>query len=133
MWFSRCDHRNLQNWSVIILYLPVSDWFGNKRTCQFVFQINLKMVNTIWFRFDLIRFRKKYLCVVLHFVTLLFHLEWKLAIIPTNNYFFVSLNDLNFDGRTRDPFKITNSFITLAMDIWCFVKSSHAFSVKQHC
>ena len=33
-------------------------WFGTKRTRPFVFQINWKMVNTIWFRFDLIRFRK---------------------------------------------------------------------------
>ena len=38
-------------------YLPFSDWFVTK--CTFVwFQINRKMVNTIWFLLDLIRFRK---------------------------------------------------------------------------
>jgi len=40
------------------LYLPFSDWFWIKRTSVW-FQINQKMVYTIWFRFDLIRF----LCV----------------------------------------------------------------------
>ena len=39
----------------IKLYLPFSDWFGTKRTYVW-FQINLKVVNTIWFKFDLIRF-----------------------------------------------------------------------------
>ena len=35
------------------------NWFrtANGR-CPFVFQINRKMVNTIWFQFDLIQFRK---------------------------------------------------------------------------
>ena len=41
----------------IRLYLSFSDWFGTKRTSVW-FQINRKMINTIWFRFDLIRFRK---------------------------------------------------------------------------
>ena len=39
------------------LYLPFSDWFGTKRTTV-RFQINRKMVNTIWFWVDLTRFRK---------------------------------------------------------------------------
>ena len=36
-----------------------SDWLGTKRTSVW-FQINRKMVNTIWFRVDLIRFRKDF-------------------------------------------------------------------------
>ena len=39
------------------MYLPFSDWFGSKRTSVWI-QINLKMVNTIWFQVDSIRFRK---------------------------------------------------------------------------
>ena len=39
------------------LYFLFSDWFGTNRTFVW-FQINLKMVNTIWFLFDSIRFRK---------------------------------------------------------------------------
>ena len=38
-------------------FLPLCDYFGTKRT-SVCFQINRKMVNTIWFRFDLIRMRK---------------------------------------------------------------------------
>ena len=41
----------------IRLYLPISDWFGTKRTSVW-FQIIRKMVNTIWFWVDLIRFGK---------------------------------------------------------------------------
>ena len=47
----------LLNYTKIRLYLPFSDWFGSKQT-SFWFQINLKMVNTIGFQFDLLRFRK---------------------------------------------------------------------------
>ena len=47
----------LLNKSEIRLYFPFSDWFGSKRTSVW-FQINRRMVNTIWFQFDLIRFRK---------------------------------------------------------------------------
>ena len=47
----------LSNQTEIRLYLPYNDWFGTKRT-SVLFQINLCMANTIWFRFDLIRFRK---------------------------------------------------------------------------
>ena len=36
----------------IRLYLPFSDWLGTKWTSVW-FQINRKMVNRIWFRFDL--------------------------------------------------------------------------------
>ena len=43
----------------IRLYLPFFDWFVTKRT-SVLFQINRKMVNTIWFRFDLIRFGKDF-------------------------------------------------------------------------
>ena len=38
--------------------LPFSEWFGTKRTLSVWFQIDQKMVNTIWFRFELIIFRK---------------------------------------------------------------------------
>ena len=54
-----CTQRNISkillNETEIRLYLPFPDWFGTKNQ----FQINRCMVNTIWFRFDLIRF----LCV----------------------------------------------------------------------
>ena len=43
----------------IRLHLPFSGWFGTKRTSVW-FQSNRKMVNAIWFRFDLIRFRKDF-------------------------------------------------------------------------
>ena len=43
----------------IRLYLPFSDWFGTKQT-SVCLQINRKMVNTIWFQIDLIRFRKDF-------------------------------------------------------------------------
>ena len=46
----------LLNQTEIRLYLPFFEWFGAKRTFVW-FQFNLEMVNTIWFRFDLIRFR----------------------------------------------------------------------------
>ena len=35
------------------------DWFGSKQTSVWI-QINRKMVNTIWFRVDLIRFQKDF-------------------------------------------------------------------------
>ena len=35
----------------IKMYLPFSDWFGTKQTSSW-FQINGKIINTIWFRFD---------------------------------------------------------------------------------
>ena len=54
--------RNIfQNQTEIRLYLPYSDWFLEQQTDASVrFQINRKMVNTIWFRFDLIIFRKDF-------------------------------------------------------------------------
>ena len=58
-----CRERNIfeifLNQTEIRLYLPFSDWFGSKRMSVW-FQINRKMVNTIWFLFDLIRFRKDF-------------------------------------------------------------------------
>ena len=42
----------------IRLYLPCTYWFGTKRKVFLWLQIKLKMVNTIWFRFELIRFQK---------------------------------------------------------------------------
>ena len=55
----------LLNQPEIWFYLPsFSDWFGSKRTSIWT-QINRKMVNTIWFRDDLIRFWKQMsLCVI---------------------------------------------------------------------
>ena len=52
----------LLNQTNIRLYLPFSDWFGTKRMSVW-FVSNRKMINTIWFRFDLIRFDKIFLCV----------------------------------------------------------------------
>ena len=46
----------LFNQPEVKLYLPFSDWFGTKLTSVW-FRINRKLVNTIWFRFDLKRFR----------------------------------------------------------------------------
>ena len=37
----------------------ITDWFGTKQKSVW-FQINRKMVNKIWFRVDLIRFRKDF-------------------------------------------------------------------------
>ena len=45
-----------------IYHFPIN--LEHKRTCPFVFQINRKMVYTIWFRVVLTRFRKKIRCVV---------------------------------------------------------------------
>ena len=49
----------LLNQTEIRLYLTFSDWYGTKQTSIW-FQINRKMVNNIWFWFDLIRFRKRF-------------------------------------------------------------------------
>ena len=49
----------LINHTDIWMYLPLSEWFGTKRTFVW-FQINQKMVNTSWFQFYLIRFRRKF-------------------------------------------------------------------------
>ena len=47
----------------IRLYLQCTNWLGSKRTSVW-FKINRKMVNTTWFRFDSIRFRKDFsVCV----------------------------------------------------------------------
>ena len=43
----------------IRFYLPFSNLFGTKRT-SVGFQINRKMVNTIWLQFDWIRFRRDF-------------------------------------------------------------------------
>ena len=53
-----CTHTEiLSNQTEIRLYLPFSDRFGSKRTSVWI-QINRKMMNTIWFRVDFLRFRK---------------------------------------------------------------------------
>ena len=54
-------HREiLLNQTEIRLYLPCADWFGSKRTSVWI-QIIRCMVNTIWFRFNSIIFRKDFL------------------------------------------------------------------------
>jgi len=72
---ARCAHLHtreiLSNQPEIRLYLAFSDWFGTKRTSVWI-QINLKMVNTIWFRVDLTRFRKHFSGCRLHVWSLLF-------------------------------------------------------------
>ena len=57
--FRGCTHteKSFQNHIEIRLYLPLNDCFGTKRTSVWI-QINRKMLYTIWFRFDLIRFWK---------------------------------------------------------------------------
>ena len=50
----------LSNQTEIRLYLPRTDSFGTKQTPSVWFQINRCTVNTIWFWFDLIRFRKDF-------------------------------------------------------------------------
>ena len=52
-------HLVMLNQTDIWLYSPFSDWFGTKWKSVW-FQINRKMVNTIWFGFDLIRFGKHF-------------------------------------------------------------------------
>ena len=49
----------LLNQPEIRLYLPFSDWFGTNQTFVW-FQINRKMINTIWFRFGLTRFELEF-------------------------------------------------------------------------
>ena len=49
----------LLNQTEIRLYFPFFDWLGTKRTSVYL-QMNRKMVYTIWFRFDLIKFRKDF-------------------------------------------------------------------------
>ena len=49
----------LLNQTEIRLYSPFSDWFRTKRMSVW-FQIKQKIVNTIWFRFDVIWFRKDF-------------------------------------------------------------------------
>ena len=48
----------LLNQPEIRLYLPCSNWFVTKRTSVW-FQINQKIVNIIWFQFDLTRFKRR--------------------------------------------------------------------------
>ena len=47
------------------MYLPFYDWFWTKRTYVW-FKINRKMINTIWFRYDLSRFRKYFSVCIPH-------------------------------------------------------------------
>ena len=64
-----------RNLSKIRLYLPFFDWFGNKRTSVWI-QINRKMVNTIWFRVDLIRFRKDFSVCAWNFYATIRRISW---------------------------------------------------------
>ena len=65
MWFVLNQKKNrsynhiLLNMIVEKLYLSFSNWFENKRNAIW-FQINRKMINKIWFRLDLTRFRKDF-------------------------------------------------------------------------
>ena len=58
-----CTQRNLfeilSNQTEIRLYSPFSDWFWSKWMSVWI-QINLKMVNTIWFWVDSIKFWKDF-------------------------------------------------------------------------
>ena len=59
LYTQRSLFKTILNQPEIRLYLPFFDWFGSKRTTVWI-PINRKMVNTIWFRLDLIRFRKDF-------------------------------------------------------------------------
>ena len=74
---NRTAHREiLLNQTEIRLYLPFSDWFGTKQTYVW-FQINRRMINTIWFRFYLIRFRKNFsVCKDRHEMFVFFYLSF---------------------------------------------------------
>ena len=58
---SECTQRNLiklnRNKIIFTIYLLI---WNQTDTVRLLFQINRKMVNTIWFPFDLIRFRKDF-------------------------------------------------------------------------
>ena len=78
-------HRNLfkilLNQTEIQLYLPFSDWYGLFTSVWS--QINQIMVNTIWFRFGSIRFRrKKIVCTQIDIVL-------ALPEVKSRNFFFV--------------------------------------------
>ena len=59
-----CTQRNIfeifLNQAKIRLYLPCTAWFGTTNGCPFGFISIGKIVNTIWFRFYLIRIRKDF-------------------------------------------------------------------------
>ena len=59
----------------IISYLPFSEWFRSKRTSIWI-HINRKMLNTIWFQVDLIRFRKDF--SVCSYISS-YYFDWKLC------------------------------------------------------
>ena len=48
------------NWNQIICTIFRLIWNSKRTQCVLFFQINRKMVNTIWYRFHLIRFRKDF-------------------------------------------------------------------------
>ena len=61
------------------IVFTISDWFGTKWTSVWL-QIKRKMVNRIWFRVDLIRFRKKFsVCMG----------EIRMLQITKNNYLYI--------------------------------------------
>ena len=61
----------LLNQTEIRLYLKCTDWLSTKQTSIW-FQINWKMVNTIWFLFDSIRFWKDFSVLILQSVQVIF-------------------------------------------------------------
>ena len=64
----------LSNQPEIRLYLPFFVWFRSKRTSVW-FQINGKLVNSIWFRVDLTSFRK-YFSLCSYFQTFDVHVSY---------------------------------------------------------
>ena len=64
-WHRKCTHREILL-NQIEINLLFCDWFGTKQTSNW-FKINRKMVNTVLFRVDLIRFRKDFfVCTIEH-------------------------------------------------------------------
>ena len=90
--FSSYTQRNLfeilLNQTEIRLYIPLSDGFITKRT-SVSFQIIQKMVNTIWFRFDLMRFRKKFsvLIGIVYWNAYLLLIRWEMWVWQPNIFF----------------------------------------------
>ena len=84
-------HREiLLNKTEIRLYLPFWDWFGSKRTSVWI-QINMKIVNTIWFRVDFFKISKNILCVCLYYALQYIPPDFPRREIPNNKIIYPKL------------------------------------------
>ena len=88
----------LLNQPEIRLYISFYDWFGSKWTSVW-FQINPKMVITIWFQVDLIRFRKDFsVCTLKQKFSLWELLRAQLCgiLFPQNRVFYFSIHTTDY-------------------------------------